>query len=137
MSAKILIVDDHSYVRLALKSWLKAKFPHCNILEAASGEEAVRLNRKKAPQIVIIDIKLPGMNGLQATAQIKAATPATKVLILTSYDDHLYRSHAIANGASACLSKGLNLAELERTLTGLLLSEANSNDSNSKYHPGG
>jgi DNA-binding NarL/FixJ family response regulator len=121
MTTKILVVESHHFVRQALRGWIEAKFPDCRVFEATTGEEAVELTQSQAPHAVVMDINLPGINGLQATAQIKAVAPTTKVIILTSYDgNQIYRTHAIANGASACLEKGMNLAEFETTLTDLL-----------------
>ena len=74
MPETILIVEDHDDVRRALRDWLELEFPRCRVIEAASGEEAVALIRIESPCLVVMDIRLPGMNGIETTRQIKSAS---------------------------------------------------------------
>ena len=74
MPAAILIVEDHDDVRRTMRDWL-LEFPQCRIIEAASGEEAIALAHVESPRLMIMDIRLPGMNGIETTRQIKAALP--------------------------------------------------------------
>ena len=101
----ILIVDDHDQVRASLKNWLGATFPNHDFIEAASGEEAVAMSRENEPVLVLMDIALPEMNGIEATRQIKAARPATQVVMLTIHDAPDYRRDAEEAGACAFIGK--------------------------------
>ncbi len=67
MSTTILIVEDHDAVRRSLRDWLEVEFPQCRVIEAASGEESIALIQTESPRLVIMDISLPGMSGIEAT----------------------------------------------------------------------
>ena len=101
----ILLVDDHDLVRTSLKNWLGATFPNHEFIEAKSGEEAVAMSSENAPVLVLMDIGLPEMNGIEATRQIKAARPATQVVMLTIHDEPDYRREAEEAGACAFVGK--------------------------------
>jgi DNA-binding NarL/FixJ family response regulator len=116
----ILIVDDHDLMRGVLRKWLGARFPGCDVIEAASGEEAISLAQVSSPHIVVMDVDLPGMSGIQATARIKAMQPATPVVILSLHDDTMHRTHATQAGASAYVAKEKMASELQSTLAALL-----------------
>jgi DNA-binding NarL/FixJ family response regulator len=120
MSQPILIVEDHQGVRQSLREWLELSFPRCQLLEAASGEEAVAMVQTMSPSLVIMDIGLPGMTGIEAAQEIKAAAPATRVVMLTIYDDAAHRTDAIAAGVSAYVPKRKVQTELLPVLTRLL-----------------
>lgn len=120
MAETLLIVEDHDAVRRGLRNWLKVEFPDCRVIEAASGEEAVVLTRTESPQLVIMDIRLPGMNGLEATQRIKANVPTAQIVMLTLHNDDVYRAAAAAAGASAYVPKQAASSELIPTLTALL-----------------
>jgi DNA-binding NarL/FixJ family response regulator len=120
MPITILIVEDHDLVRKALREWVAAKFPGCHVIEATSGEEAITMAQVSSPHVVVMDIDLPGMSGLQTTARIKAMDPATQVVILSFHDDKVYRAHATLAGANAYVVKGRLSSELQPTLAALL-----------------
>jgi len=120
MPATILIVEDHDAVRRVLRDRLKVEFPECRIIEAGSGEEAIALTRTETPRLVVMDISLPGMDGIEATRQIKATSPPVQIVMWTNHDDHIYRAHATAAGASAYVPKPAMLAGLVPTLAELL-----------------
>lgn len=101
----ILIVEDHQGVRKSLREWLGISFPQYQLLEATTGEEAITMAQATSPCLVIMDIGLPGMSGLEATVAIKKSLPSTQVVMLTVYDDDDYRNHAAAAGASAYVAK--------------------------------
>jgi DNA-binding NarL/FixJ family response regulator len=120
MSLTVLIVDDHRAVRLSLRSWLEMAFPQCRFVEAASGEEAVTMAQSVNPALVIMDVGLPGINGIEATRQIKASRPDVLVVMLSVYDDEAYRFQAADAGASAYVSKWRMQAELQPVVAQLL-----------------
>jgi DNA-binding NarL/FixJ family response regulator len=120
MSPHILIVEDHQGVRQTLREWLELSLPHYQVIEANSGEEGVKLAQAMAPCLVIMDIGLPGMNGIEAAQGIKAVAPATPVVMLTMFDDEAHRADAAAAGVSAYVPKRMVQKELLPVLTRLL-----------------
>ncbi len=82
-----LIVDDHEQLRNLLSDWLEAIFPTVQFISAASGETALELVHRHQPDVVVMDIGLPGMSGIEATRRIKQAFPATFVVIHTIHDE--------------------------------------------------
>jgi DNA-binding NarL/FixJ family response regulator len=120
MSATILIVEDHDNVRRALWDWLELEFPQCRVIGAASGEEAIALARIESPRLVVMDIRLPGMSGIEATRQIKATLPCIRVVMLSTLEDDIYRAEARVAGASAYVIKQRMHSELLPTLATLL-----------------
>lgn len=112
MSVRVLIVDDQQLVRAGLRMLCHTD-PALEVVgEAATGREAIRLAEQLAPEVVLMDLRMPGMDGIRATAAILAARPATRVLVLTTFDDddHLYP--ALAAGAAGFLVKDASPAEL-------------------------
>jgi DNA-binding NarL/FixJ family response regulator len=120
MPTTILIVENHDAVRVSLREWLEAAIPQCRVIEAASGEEAVALAQANLPRLVVMDIGLPQMNGIEATRLIKATVPAVQVVILTIYENKAYCADAMAAGASAYVPKRNMQREFLPTLTELL-----------------
>lgn len=107
-------------LRRTLRGWLEVQLPECQILEATTGEEALTIAQNNLPKVVIMDIGLPGMSGLETTKHIKATIPTVKVIVLTKYEGEAYRIHATLNGASAYIWKDAMLTELLPTLSALL-----------------
>ena len=124
MSPHILIVEDHQGIRQSLRELLELSFPHYQLLEATSGEEGVTMALAMSPCLVIMDISLPGMNGIEAAQGIKGAAPATRVVMLTMYDDEAHRADAAAAGASAYVPKRKVQTELLPVLTRLLAEDS-------------
>jgi len=116
MSTSIVMVDDHSFVRKALSSLLKEKADLVVIGEASDGREAVRLARKLRPRVVIMDIAMPGMNGVDAIREIAALTPEVKVLALSMYSDRQLVVGALAAGASGYVLKNCAFEEVIRAI---------------------
>ncbi len=109
---RILIVDDHEVVRLGLRALL-SRHEHCLVVdEAGSAEEAVEKTREHRPDIVVMDVRMPGKNGIEACRQIKAEFPETKVIMLTSYAADDLLMDAIAAGASGYVLKQVGGDEL-------------------------
>jgi DNA-binding NarL/FixJ family response regulator len=118
MPATILIVEDHPAVRQALQEWLQTEYPEHLVLVIDSGEEAVEMARSLDLDIIIMDIGLPGMSGIEATRRIKAEKQS-RVVIQTTHEEEAYRADAMAAGADAFVAKrmmGTDLLPLLRTL---------------------
>jgi len=109
---KTLIVEDNPTFRQSLRGLLFAQFPFMEIDEAGSGKEALGKIDLIRPDLIFMDIKLPGENGFKLTKRIKAAYPEIAVIILTSYDLPEYRQAAAQCGASHFLSKDTSTEEL-------------------------
>jgi DNA-binding NarL/FixJ family response regulator len=111
---RLLIADDRSRSRQGLKALLSTQPGIEVVAEAGDGREAVRLVDERRPDAVLMDAKMPAMNGMAATRVIKARWPQTKVIILTMYD--VYRDEALDSGANAFLVKGCSTEELLATI---------------------
>ena len=109
--SKILIGEDNATFRQTIISLLKFRFPTLVFEEATNGEEALRKVKEFVPDLLFMDISLPGESGLSLLKQIKDAFPETITIILTSYDFPEYRQVAKQNGASHFLSKSSTSAE--------------------------
>jgi DNA-binding NarL/FixJ family response regulator len=118
----ILIVEDHDALRVSLQKWLSAFFPDIDFLEAESGEEALALVKEQQPGIVLMDIKLPQMSGIEATQRIKEMLPDTSIIVLSMYDVIDYKSAAFTAGASAYVTKHRMYTELVPVIKKLLSS---------------
>lgn len=108
----ILVVEDHTIVREGFERILKLKDDFEVVGEAQDGRQAVALAKKLRPAVVLMDISLPGCNGLEATRQILKAVPGTKVLILSAHDDDAYVKSAIESGAAGFLLKQTSADEV-------------------------
>lgn len=102
----VLLADDHSIVREGFKSVLAHQSDIEVIGEADSGRLAVELAQKLCPAVVVMDIGMPVLNGIEATRQISEELPATKVIILSAYSDDDYLDRVLASGAAGYLLKG-------------------------------
>src|SRR5437879_3295445 len=112
----VLLVDDHNIVRQGLKALLTAEGDISVLAEAQTGREAVNLAAQLRPDVVIMDLAMPLLNGWEATRQILKAVPAAKVIILSSYDSDEHIQQAIAAGAAAYLIKQTAAADLAKAI---------------------
>ncbi len=102
----VVLVDDHPLVRQGMRAVIDAQ-PDLEIVgEASDGSEAVVICSEVKPDVVLMDLQMPTMNGIEATKQVLAASPRTSVLVLTMYDDDAVVFEAVASGASGYLLKG-------------------------------
>lgn len=104
----VMIVDDHPVFRQGLRNILSLSEDLHLVGEATDGPDAVELAQQLQPDVVIMDINLPTMNGLQATRKLKSLRPEIRVVMLTAYDDEEQVYHAIRAGASAYFAKDIN-----------------------------
>lgn len=109
---KILIADDHAVVREGTRQILEQEPDMDVVAEAADGEEAVKLAGSSRPDVAIIDIAMPGVDGIEATRQIKSLYPAIAVLILSAYDDDQFVFSLLEAGAAGYLLKSIRGREL-------------------------
>jgi NarL family two-component system response regulator LiaR len=109
---KILLVEDHVIVRESIRQSLERIENFIVVGEAGNGEEALNMTRLLKPDVVIMDISMPKINGIEATRQIKAFAPATIVIVLTAYDYEQYIFPVIEAGAAGYLLKDVSGAEL-------------------------
>ncbi|MBI4292335.1 MAG: response regulator [Betaproteobacteria bacterium] len=116
----VMIVDDHTQVRRALLTWLSGTFSGAEIITAETGEDAVALAGERRIHVALMDIELPGIDGIEATRRIKAIAPQTRVIVLTNHADQPYRDAAEAAGASAYVLKYRIGTELEPMLAPML-----------------
>ncbi|MGE5322954.1 MAG: response regulator transcription factor [Actinomycetota bacterium] len=113
---RILIADDHGIVRKGLRLQLEQNPDFEVVGEAADGREALRLTEELTPNVVVMDIAMPNLNGIQATAQIAKRNPHTSVIILSMHSDESYLTRALASGAKGYLLKGSADVDLNRAV---------------------
>lgn len=113
---RLLLVDDHPLVREGLKRILSSMVGVIVVGEATTGEEAIERVRDLEPNIVMMDLSLPKMSGIEATRIIRTEFPATRVLALTMHMEEIYVRGALAAGASGYLVKDARPNELVRAL---------------------
>jgi DNA-binding NarL/FixJ family response regulator len=121
---RIMLVDDHEVVRLGLKALL-GRHPQFEIVgEAGTAEEAVAKARVQKPDVVVMDIRLAGKSGIEATREIVAILPDTRVIILTSFADDDLLMEAVAAGATGYVLKQIGSYDLVRALEAVARGEA-------------
>ena len=109
---RLLVVDDHELVRIGLRHIL-AGYPAIHIAgEAADGETAIRMNREIKPDVVLLDISLPGLSGFEVTARMKQTCPNLGIIILSVHEEAPYPAQLLEAGASGYLTKGCAATEL-------------------------
>lgn len=108
----VMLVDDHRVVRQGVRAFLQAQPDISVVAEAEEGETAVSLAAEHAPDVVLMDLKMPGMDGVEATRRVKQASPRTQIIVLTSYhqDEHIFP--AIRAGALSYMLKDVGPEEL-------------------------
>lgn len=120
----ILIVDDHAVVRQGLSAFFDTQPDLHVIAEAETGEEAVRLASEHIPDVILMDLVMPDMDGVESTRRIKRLTPKTEIIILTSYheDEHIFP--ALRAGALSYLLKDVEMDELADAIRRAVAGEA-------------
>lgn len=108
----LLLVDDHPVVRKGTRDLLEGEADLRVVGEAESGEEAIEQARALRPDVILMDVSMPGMNGIEATKRIKAEMPTIGVLVLTSYDDDAYVFALLEAGAAGYILKNATEEEL-------------------------
>jgi len=133
---KALIVEDSAIFRKLLKEMLLSRFPSLEISEAADAEEALGKINSLLPDLIFMDIKLPGESGLELTKKVKSKHPNIIIIILTAYDIPEYREAVYQYKANYFLSKGSASKEDILTLVDSILSDRRIDNSGSKSGKG-
>jgi two-component system response regulator NreC len=116
MGLRILLVDDHQIVRQGLRTLLEKELDMEVVAEAGDGRAAVRLTREVSPQVVIMDVAMPDLNGIEATRQIVTEFPHVKVIALSMHADRRFVANMLKAGASGYLLKDAAFEELAQAI---------------------
>jgi DNA-binding NarL/FixJ family response regulator len=120
MTVSILLADDHQVVRLGLRALLEAEADFRIAGEASDGLEAKALVESLQPDILVLDLMMPGLNGLEVTRQARQLSPKTRIVILSMQANEAYVLEALRNGASGYVLKQSNMAELVQAIRQVL-----------------
>jgi DNA-binding NarL/FixJ family response regulator len=124
---RVLLVDDHDLFRTGLRTLLEEQVEEQSVAvvgEAATGEDAVELVKDEAPDVVLMDLDMPGMGGVEATREIAAAAPLTRVVVLTISDDDSDVMDAVIAGACGYLLKDSSIPDLMRGIRAASVGES-------------
>ena len=113
---RVMVVDDQALVREGLMTLLAAATDIAPVAAAADGEEAVRLAARHRPDVILMDLRMPLLDGVQATRQIRAARPETEIVVLTTHADEASILDALHAGARGYLTKDAGIAEISRAV---------------------
>ncbi|MCD8531701.1 MAG: UvrY/SirA/GacA family response regulator transcription factor [Saccharospirillaceae bacterium] len=113
---KVLVVDDHELVRSGISRLLRDAKGIEVVGEAASGEEAVQFAKEHSPDIILMDIRMPGIGGLEATRKITRHNPDVQVIAVTACDDNPYATRLLQAGAAGYITKGADAEEMIRAI---------------------
>ena len=113
---RVLLIDDHTIVRQAFRSLLTSAKDIQIVGEAGTGTEGVQLARELHPSVIILDLKLPDISGLEVTARCLRLEPAPKILVVSSTSHHEYSQRILEMGASGYLTKDTDREELIRAI---------------------
>jgi DNA-binding NarL/FixJ family response regulator len=116
MKTRVLIVDDHQVFRDGLKLVINRQADMEVVGEAEDGEKAIALTRELLPDIIIMDVKMPLMDGAEATSRILAEMPGMKILALSIYADDGFMANMMRAGALGYILKGCDIEELSNTI---------------------
>lgn len=130
---RVLLVDDHTLVRAGIRALLQNLAGIEVVGEADDGHEALRLISELRPQVVLMDIAMPGLNGLEAVARIAQAAPEVRVIMLSMHASEEYVLQALRAGAAGYLLKGARLSELELAVMSVARGETYLSPAASKH----
>jgi two-component system response regulator NreC len=108
----IVLAEDHQIVRQGLRALLEPEADFQIIGEASDGSEALQLAERMRPDVMIVDLMMPGLNGLEVTHQVARRSPKTRVIILSAFDNEAYVTEALGNGAAGYVLKKSSAADL-------------------------
>src|SRR5262245_41536820 len=105
MSLTVLLADDHALVRSGIRLVLQQIEPAVEVIEAGNGRDAIEAARRHAPELCLMDISMPDLNGVDAIPLLLRASPATRVIVVSMHTDQLYVREALRAGAQGYLVK--------------------------------
>jgi two-component system invasion response regulator UvrY len=117
---KIMLVDDHDLVRTGIKRLLEDVNGFDIVGEATSGEEALALVSRADPDVVLMDINMPGIGGLEATRKLIQSKPELKIIVVTMHDDDLFPQRLLKAGAMGYVTKGARVDEIVRAINDVM-----------------
>lgn len=120
MQRRILIVDDHQIVRTGVRALLATERPHWNVIEAEGGREAVRIVTHDSPNLIVMDITMPGSSGLEVAARLRELGFAQPILMFTMHDSNRMGDEAKSAGAQGYVTKSQASDDLVRAIETLL-----------------
>jgi DNA-binding NarL/FixJ family response regulator len=123
MNLRVLIVDDHPLMRAGIRTLLEKTVQHVDILEAVDGLDALELATQSRPDIVLMDISMPGLNGVEAARRLISAVPDCKVIMLSMHQDEQRVVESIRAGAAGYLMKDVAVAEVARAIDRVMRGE--------------
>jgi DNA-binding NarL/FixJ family response regulator len=132
-SVRVLLADDHELVRAGIRALLQNIAGVEVVAEAGDGEEALRLVAAQRPDVVLLDIAMPGLNGLETAARISKAFPGVRVIILSMHSGEEYVFQALRAGASGYVLKGARAPELELAVLAVARGETYLSPAASKH----
>ena len=112
----VLIVDDHDLIRAGISRMLEDDGAIHVVGEAASGEDAITMARNLAPNVILMDLKMPGIGGLEATRRIRTACEGSKVVVLSASTDSPYAQRILSEGATGYVSKNSHISEIIKAI---------------------
>lgn len=133
MTIRVTLVEDHALVRAGIRSLLETSAGIDVVAEAKDGREALQTLRDHPSDVVVMDITMPGLNGIEATARVKKTFPNLKILMLSMYSNEEYVIQALRHGASGYLVKDSAASELERAIYAVARGERYLSDSASRH----
>jgi DNA-binding NarL/FixJ family response regulator len=113
---RVVLADDHAVVRKGIREFLEEEGDIAVVGEAKDGQEALGMIVEQSPDVAVLDIQMPGLNGIEVTRRVKAERPAVRVMVLTAYDDDPYIFAALQAGASGYVLKSAPSEELIRAV---------------------
>ena len=120
---RVVLADDHDVVRRGQQALLSSESDLRVVGEAADGLEAVRVTEQLKPEVLVVDIAMPGLNGMDVIAQIHKSCPRTAIVVFSMYTSQSYVAQAFRNGASAFVSKGGDAEDLARAIRAVMRGE--------------
>jgi len=130
---RVLLADDHNLVRAGIRAWLDKTAEIEVVAEASDGQEAIHLVEEHQPDVVLTDIAMPNLSGLEVTRHLAKAFPRIRVLILTMYADSQYVRLALRAGAAGYLLKGAAIEELKLAICAVAQGETYLSPPVAKY----
>ncbi len=131
MAVRVLIVDDDPKIRRIISICLSLESGFEVVGEASGGAEAVKLAATSRPDVVLLDLEMPGMNGLAAMPAIRREVPDAKIAVLSAFPDPFTLGDALSRGADTYLDKAMGLAELPAVLRSLVEPDGQDDDPSS------